>query len=169
MEFQFNAENLSKPWFRAIIGIIFIIAGFLCFTSDNVYSGVTRESCTEVEAGIYEVRPGKIENGRHKGFWVILDDYDVSLNIHPSCVTPELTTVMLDIKKGERVKLLYTDKNSNIYELWVKGEKVLDFDTANKKIQENSSLLKYASYVLLPAGALFLISSFIKKKNKADS
>lgn len=56
MEFEFNAENFSKPWFRLVVGIILVLAGIFCLTNPDIYSGITRESCTEAEVTLYEMR-----------------------------------------------------------------------------------------------------------------
>ncbi len=172
MEIPINAETMSKPWFRALLGIICIIAGYLLFTMPDQYSGVTRESCTEAEVTLYELRFGERRNGVPNGMWLIFDDYDLSLNIHSSCITNELDDAMRSLKKGAKMKILHSNKSSDIYELTVNGKMLLDFDTANKKINENASLGKYISYFLMPVGAVLLISVpvmiLIKKKGSKE-
>lgn len=172
MEFEFNAENLSKPWFRLVIGIIFVVAGIFCFT--DMYSGITRENCVEAEVTLYEMRVDLTDTKNSRDIWLIFEDYDDSLNIHPSCVTDEFLSDMLTLKKGAKMKILHSTKNSNIYELWVNDEKWLDFDTANQKINENANLLKYAGYGLVPVGAIFIISViltplFQKSRNRSET
>ena len=158
MEIPINAETMSKPWFRALIGIICIIAGYFCFTMPDQYSGVTRESCTEAEVVLYELRMGEMRNGLPNGMWLIFDDYDLSLDIHSSCVTNELADAMRGLKKGTKMTILHSNSSSNIYELTINGEVLLDFDTANRKINENASLGRYIGYFLMPVGAVLIIS-----------
>lgn len=167
MELTFNVENLSKPWFRALIGIIFIVAGYFCVTSNDV-SGITRESCVEAEATLYELRMDSIKGNSKRGAWLIFDDYDASLTVHSSCATDELTDALIALKKGDKLKFLHSD--TTIYELWANGKLLLDFDTASKKISENVSLVIYMGYILIPAGVLFILSvpiaALIKKVKK---
>lgn len=169
MELTFNAENLSKPWFRALIGVIFILAGFFCLITQNQHSDITRENCIEAEGHLYELRTSSNKYGGARGMWLIFEDYDMSLNIHSSCATDELTSKMLSFKKGTKMKFLHGSEDANIYELWVNDELLLDFDTAKKKIDENIAIGTYIGYVLLPAGVIFAVSAFFKKGKKTYS
>lgn len=166
MEIPFTAENLAKPWFRAIIGIIFIVVGFIGISSDDMYYNVTRENCIEGEGTLYEMRLDTSSGIHNTSIWIIFDDYEQSLFIHSRCTTDELIDTMLNLEKGTKLKFLHSRDNSNIYELWVDGKQLLDFDTAKEKIDKNISILITISYIILPVGALFFISSFIKFKKK---
>lgn len=167
MEFSLNAETLSKPWFRAVVGIILIVAGFLAVTSQSNYSGITRENCIEAEVTLYEFRVNSADVKFNRGVWFIFDDYDRSLSLHSSCVSDKLMSDVLKLEKGTEMKVLYSEKNGTIYEMSVNGEQWLDFDTANSEIAGNIAILKYGGYVLLPVGAVLAASAFIKKgKNK---
>ena len=174
MGFEFTAENLSKPWFRLIVGIILVLAGIFCLTNIDMYSGITRESCTEVEVTLYEMRVD-ISDGRteNQDIRLIFDDYDINLDIHSSCMTDKLMSDMLTLEKGSKMTILHSDKNSSIYELRVNGEVWLDFETAREKIDRNITFVKYAGYVMIPVGVVFIISvavtAIIKKgKSKAE-
>ena len=168
MEFTFNAENLSKPWFRALIGVIFIVAVFFCLTSDGVYSGITRESCIEGEGTIYDLRVDSLNGSAKRGMWLVFDDYEQSLTIHSSCSSDELVSAMYEIKKdGTRLRFLHSE-GGTIYELWADGKQLLNFETSREKVDENIAIVKYLGYVLLPVGAVFLISSFIKFNKKEN-
>ncbi|MBQ8614516.1 MAG: hypothetical protein IJ416_09910 [Ruminiclostridium sp.] len=169
MEISLNAETLSKPWCRALIGIILIAAGIICFTFQNRYSGITRENCTAVETSFSELRTDLATEKSTYRIWLLFEDYDNSLDIHPSCVTDELTSTLIGLEKGAKMKILHSNKTSDIYELWANGELLLDFDTAKAKIEENITFLKYFGYVLLPLGAVSFISSFIKKGKNKDN
>lgn len=167
MEFAFTAENLAKPWFRAIVGIILVIAGIVCVTSTSTHPDITREDCIEAEVTLYDLRAdsNRIGNG-NRGMWLIFDDYD-SFSIHSSCGTDELVSAMFKLKKGTKMTILHTENNGNIYGIWVNGECLLDFDTAKEKIDNNVSMVIYAGYILLPAGAILAVSAlFGNKKNK---
>ena len=84
-------------------------------------------------------------------------------------MTDELTSTLIGLEKGAKMKILHSNKTSDIYELWANGELLLDFDTAKAKIEENITFLKYFGYVLLPLGAVSFISSFIKKGKNKDN
>ncbi len=174
MEFEFNAKNLAKPWFRALIGVIFVVAGFFCVTSDDVFSSVTRESCIEGEGTIYDMRVDSSRVNTARGIWLVFNDYEQSLTIHSSCSSDELVSAMYEIKnQGTRLKFLHSEDSGTIYELWADGKQLLDFETSREKVGGNVALVRYAGYVLLPAGALFIISVPVvelikKRKNKSD-
>ncbi len=170
MELNFNAENLSKPWFRALVGIIFLLAGIGCHVTQDAYAEVTRESCIEAEASIYEMRLDSLSNNMDRSIWLIFDDYEQSLTVHASCASDEVIAALRNLEKGEKVKFLHTEKNGYIYELWVNGELLFDFQTARRMIDENVAIGTMIGYILIPVGALFILSvpviEFIKKVKK---
>ncbi len=169
MEIPLTVENLSKPWFRAIIGVVIIIAGIFFTNATDIYSDVTRESCIEGEGTIYDLRVDSMQGNGKRGMWIIFDDYEQSLNIHASCSSDELVTIMYKLEKEKtRLKFLHGAENGNIYELWADGKQLLDFETSKKKINNNVSMIVYVGYAFIPIGALLFISSFIKFKKKEN-
>lgn len=172
MEFSLSAESLSRPWYRALAGVVLIVIGIAFFTLQKPNSDITREDCTEVEASLYDLRVEWSDDGVTNGIWLIFDDYDKTLDIHSSCVTDELLSDLIDLEKGTRMKFLHSNESSNIYELWVDGEKWLDFDTTKATISGNMAIVKYVSYGLIPVGALLIISvpvmELIKKLKKNE-
>ena len=167
MEIPLTAENLSKPWFRAVIGIILVIAGFFFTDADGVYKDVTRESCVEGEGTLYDLRVDSLKGNTIRGMWLIFDDYEQSLTIHASCSSDELISTMYKLKKDKtKLSFVHATDNGCIYELWANGEKLLDFETSKEKINNNVSLIKYVGYAFIPLGAVLFLTSFIKFKKK---
>lgn len=170
MEIPLNLKTLSNPLARLLLGIVLIIIGTLCFVGQNWYSGITRENCKEVETSLDKVLATRINDTSSHKIELFFEDYDQSLVVHSSCSSVELMSDLLDLEKGTKMTVIHSNKNSNIYELRVNGEVWLDFDTTKAKIDENIAFLKYVGYVLIPIGAILIISaavSAVVKKRKA--
>lgn len=169
MEIPLTIENLAKPWFRAVIGVLLIVAGFFFSNSGDVYDDITRENCVAGDGTIYDLRVDSMNGTQKRGMWIIFDDHDRSLVIHASCSSDELVSTMYKLEKEKtRLKFLYGEENGTIYELWADGKQLLDFETSKEKIDNNVVLIDYIGYVFIPLGALLVISSFIKFKKKAS-
>ena len=167
MEFSLDSNTLSKPWFRLVIGILLIVLGIVCSMADKWYSGVTRENCTQSDVVLQDVRVELDEDTAEPKVWLIFENYPQTFNIHPSCVSSELTSELLALKNGTTMTIVHSDKNASIYELSVNGKVLLDFDTAKQNIDKNITYVKYAGYAFVPVGAIFIITFIVSAVKKA--
>lgn len=173
MEIPMDLKSMANPVHRLIVGILFAVLGILCVTGQDMYSGITRESCTQVTAVFKDCKYRSTQSDHiSNNIYLIFEDYD-DLDIHSSCAGDELIQKLFDLEKGAVMEMLITDKN--IYELKVNGETWLDFNTAKASMEGNLRALKYVGYVFIPFGALcavtavihFIVRAAVKTKKKS--
>ena len=162
MVLSFDAKSIADPKKRLVMGILFLILGVVSIFGQDWYSGVTRESCTQVEAVFKDCKYYSHDGGINtNNIYLTFEDYASNLDIHPSCADDRLTQRLYDLPSGTKMKLLINENTNNIYELEVAGDIWLDFDTAKEKIDKNVTIVKYVGFVLFPLGIICLITAVI--------
>ena len=162
MEFSLDFKSFAEPKKRLVLGILLLALGAVCILGQDWYSGVTRENCIQVETVFEECKYHSIEEGIDtNNIYLVFEDYGSNLDIHSSCADDRLTQKLFDLKSGTKMKLLVNETTNEIYELEVDGELWLDFDTSKEKIDKNVTIVKYVGFVVLPIGAICIITAVI--------
>ena len=161
MEISMDLKSMLNPVHRLAVGVLLTVLGIIIFAAQDSYGGVTRESCINVTAFFKECKyHSSTSDTGTRNIYLTFEDHD-DADIHPSCVTPELRQDLFDLAPGTKMEFLLSEEGGVIYELKVNGQLWLDFNTAKSLIDANVRLIDYLGYVLLPAGALCVLSAVI--------